>query len=252
MRIFLFALVFNLVFRPLTVVFPCQEWRDELEVDHYPRRLPTQAELAEMADGSEVSQELWRTADSLWEYARPWPGSESRARLRSGTDWGAWALTWTASRFEFAENLVGFNQEWAMFSPTVASERRLTRARLTYADGTEREVRLRVDPVDLAHYSHWFMEKIQDHELHVRDRDSRIPDCAGHCNLLAHRYPTSASGASVETIHLFEVVYRFCPPDEPDPAAYLRAQTGPPPGQIFPDYFVYDVATRQGRRIERP
>jgi hypothetical protein len=254
MRVFLFLLVFDMVFRGFSVMYDWREWLDELKMDALPRRLPTQAEIDELrppedsAGFNPAVEDVFRAFDGVWDFLRPWPGRETRAELRGPEAWGKWTLAWTLSRLEFAENVVGINQEWPMFSPNVGKKRDLTRARLTYADGSEREIRLTADPEDLTNYAHWFHEKILDYELHVADSPGRVPDCTGYCNLLAHRYPANAAGAKLVTISLFEVRYYYLPPDEEDPVAYLRAQSGPPADQIYPVYFIYDVATRKGTR----
>ena len=49
-----------------------------------------------------------------------------------------------------------------MFSPNVSRRKTMTRARLFYADGSERIVRIHGDPVDLNAYSHWNEEKVLD------------------------------------------------------------------------------------------
>jgi hypothetical protein len=257
LRIFLFIIVFNMVFRSLSVLAPWGEWLGELKMDRLPRRLPTLDEIDELAAEASaenphpVREDVLRSCDAVWEYWRPWPGRETRARLHEPEDWGKFAFCWLSSRFEFLENVVGINQEWPMFSPNVSKQKWLARSRLTFADGSQRIVRLAADPEDLTNFSHWFQEKILDYEMYVREGDGRFNDCLGYCNLLSHRYPRNEQGAELVRINLFLVNYKFPPPDV-DAAEFLRQQTGPPPHQIRGDFFEYDVASRKGRKVTTP
>jgi hypothetical protein len=259
MRVFLTLLLFDIVFRSLSVLAPLGDWRDDLGMDRMPRRLPTRAEFVELAKQTAedehpdpVTSRLFDSADSVWEYYRPWPDWRVRRKLATGEDWGKWALCWLSSRCQLVESVVGFDQEWPMFSPNVRKKNRVTRAELTYADGTTKEVRMLADPEDLTRYAHWNQEKILDHELHVKD--GCLEDCLGYCNLLTHRHATSPSGARLVRIGLKEVRYDLPPPDV-DPVAFLRAQSGPPADSGRIDrgpFFVYDPATRQGDWKDQP
>jgi hypothetical protein len=255
MRLFLCYLVTNIVFRSLGVLLPWPDWSEELAMERTPRGLPTRAEMSDLAknaapDGPDLAvEEVFRAFDSVWDFLRPWPGRETRAKLEDGLDWGKWSVAWLSSRFEFIECLVGFDQEWPMFSPSVAKERWLARARLSYADGSVEIIRQNADPEDLTCYSHWFQEKILDHELHVRANRRRAASCQGYCNLLAHRHSTSAAGSSLQRISLYDVCIKYPAPDE-DPAAVLRAQNNEkdlPADQIGPVFYIYDVAKWQGK-----
>ncbi len=259
MRVFLTLLLFDIVFRSFSVLVPWDDWRKEFEMDNMPERLPTRAELAELAaapDDDEhpdpLTRKLFASADSVWDYWRPWPDWRVRRRLHDGEAWAKWAMCWLSSRCLFVENLLGFDQEWPMFSPNVRRKNTVTRAELTYADGSREEVRMLADPVDLTNYSHWNQEKILDHELHVKEE--RFGDCMGYCNLLAHRHATNAAGARLVKISLRAVRYKLPSPDV-DPVESLRAQSGPPEhsGQIDRHpFFVYDPATRKGDSVDPP
>lgn len=251
MRLFLCVLLFAMVFRSFSVLWPTSEWADKLDMRIMPRRLPTRAELnALSAQASEespnpVREEVLLALDSVWEFFHPWPDPAARARIRTWPDFGRWTLVWLTSRLEFCENLVGFNEEWPMFSPSVARRKWVARARLQYADGSERIVRGLSDPEDLTRYGHWWEEKILDHELKVKEGKSRSSDNFGYCNLLLHRYPKSETGASLQTISLFVVRYDLAPPGV-DAYEWLRNQTGPPAKQVYADFYRFDVRTRQG------
>jgi hypothetical protein len=169
--------------------------------------------------------------------------------VRSPGDLGRWAFCWASSRLELWENLVGFRQQWQMFSPGASRRKWVTRARLIYSDGTTRVVRNHGDPEDLTRYSHWFEEKILDHELAVDDDEDRADEALGYCNLLAHRHARNKAGRPLKTIRLFQVRYDLTPPGA-DARAWLEAQTGPPPDQVFPDFYEYDVANRDGKFLK--
>jgi hypothetical protein len=252
MRIFLCVLLFDIVFRSLSVLYPWADWADELDMRTLPVRLATRAELDRLSEKATperphpVADDVMESFDSLWDYAKPWPEARVRAKMRSWTDGGKWGLCWLSSRWDFVESVIGFNQEWPMFSPNVGTEKWFARSRLVYADGSERIVRTLCDPEDLTRYSHWFQEKILDYELKVKEGKGCADDDFGYCNLLSHRYPHSEAGAPLARIHLFIVYYKFPPPGE-DARAWLVAQTGPPPKQIYRDFYVFDATTRNGK-----
>ena len=255
MRLFLGLLLFDIVFRSFSIMIPWAEWAQELEITTRPRRLPTRAEFAEMrekADEDEldpVVDDLSRVADSMWEYWRPWPEPSARRKIRTWGDGGRWTLVWITSRLEVAENILGINEEWPMFSPNVGKIRRVVRARLTYADGSVRTVRSRGDPEDLTHYSHWFKEKVLDHELKLREGRGNADDDWGYCNLLRHRHPTSDGGSPLAKIDLFLVRYDLPPPGV-DAREWLAEQSGPPADRVQPDFYTFDAKTNKGECLD--
>src|SRR5262245_42842252 len=146
MRVFLTVLLFDMVFRSFSVIWPTEEWARELGMETMPRRLPTRAELdtlpleADDYTPDPVQEELMLTLDSVWGFFKPWPEATTRARLRTWKDSGKWALAWTTTRLELVENVLGINEEWPMFSPSVSRRKWIARARRVYADGSERIV----------------------------------------------------------------------------------------------------------------
>lgn len=254
MRLFLGFLLFEIVFRSFSVCFNWPGWAEDLDMRTMPRRLPTRAEMAELARGARpgepdpVREDVMIALDSLWEFFKPWPGRDVRPKLRSWGDTGRWAFVWLSSRLEFLENVAGVNEEWPMFSPSVSKEQGLARARLVYADGTERVVRSRSDPEDLTSYGHWFEEKVLDYELKVQEGEGKGSDNFGWCNLLAHRHARNEAGSELKTIYLFLVRYDLTPPGA-DAREWMRRQTGPPPEQRYKDFYEYDVRARHGKRL---
>jgi hypothetical protein len=252
MRLFLCVILFDIIFRSLSVLFPWAEWADQLDMRTLPVRLSTRDEMHKLAataspdDPYPVLDDTFVALDSLWEFWKPWPEPAVRKKIRSWPDGGKWALTWLSSRLDLVENVIGFNEEWPMFSPSVGRKRWLTRARLVYADGTERIVRNHGDPADLTHYSHWFEEKVLDHELKVRE--GRPDEAFGYCNLLRGRYPENDKGSALVKIYLYVVRYNLPHPSE-DAREVLAEQTGPPAPQVYPDFYVFDAATRHGKSL---
>jgi hypothetical protein len=252
MRLFLAVLLFDMIFRSFSVMWPWGDWAKDLDMQTMPRRLPTRAELAELPLESSVDnpaplqEEVMLTLDSVWVYFKPWPEPQTRARLHTWNDSGRWALAWMTTRLEFIENVIGINEEWPMFSPSVGRRKWLARARLVYADGSEEIVRGKCDPEDLTNYSHWWEEKVLDHELKVREGgESKARDSFGYCNLLSHRYSRNASGSELRRIYLYLVRYDLPPPGV-DARQWLKEQTGPPSEQQYQPFYSFDVSTRKG------
>jgi hypothetical protein len=251
MRLFLFFILFNMIFRSMSVLYPWRDWARDLDMRRFPVRLSTRAEIAKLSERATperprpVFDDLMLSVDSLWDYAKPWPEAAVRAKMRGWGDLGKWSACWLCTRMEFFENLVGFDNEWPMFSPSVGKVRHVSRARLLYADGSERIVRTRGDPEDLTRFSHWFKEKILDHELKVREGEARADESLGFCNMLSHRYAENESGSPLVTIRLFVVRFDLAPPGADYREWYARLSEEPT--RTYPDFYVYDVKTRHGK-----
>lgn len=254
-RLLLGVLLFDIVFRSLSVLLPCADWMRELDMRFLPQRLPTRAELAELSaratpeEPNPGGEEVMEAFDSVWRFARPWPGEDSRRRIRTAGDGGKFVFCWLCSRLEFAETLCGLDQQWPMFAPSVARAVWAPRARLVFADGSEQVVRAAADPADPTRFFRWNRKKVLGYELRVRDDEGYDDECLGWCNLLAHRHPRNDAGAALARVVVFGVRYDLPPPGA-DARALLAAQAGPPPEQVYPDFYEYDVATRHGKRLE--
>jgi hypothetical protein len=251
------------------------DWADQYDVDLYPVRLSTAAELAEKSrkatddNPHPVAEDFLDTADALWDYWRPWPGKKTRAKIKSWDDGAKVAACGVYGRLAFLEHLCGVNENWPMFSPSVAAVNYHTRARLVYEvdrddEESDRIVRQNVEPEDYGRYSHWFMERVTNYETRVDDDDAK--PCYGWCNYLVHRYPQNARGAPLVKIVLFQVKVYYPPPGtDPGPhyAEQNRLTVSPPraPGsfrsdpersaaQVLPDFYEFDVAERKGRLLK--
>ncbi len=270
MRLFLGFLLFDMTFRSFSVLYPWTEWAAELEMRQLPLRFATLDERQRLArkatpeKPNPVREDDREALASLGEFLLPWPSAQTAQHLDSPRAWGKYTLTFLASRLELFENLVGFNNEWPMFSPNVSRRKYLTRARLFYADGSERIVRTHADPIDLNAYAHWNEEKVLDHELKVRDSVSNELECFAWCNLLSHRYRRNAHDSPLVKICLFEVKYDLAPPGVDYRAWYMEQMRltpdhlpSEPPGpdedtewHTYADYYEFNVASHTGRRLK--
>ena len=250
MRLFLAAFLFDMVVQSLIASWDFGERFDD-DIETNPKALPTLEERRQIAAGEHPDEfeslgaRLRWSVDSLPGYFDPRPSEKLAKKLQTNRDVFDYSLLWYRTRANFLGHLVGIDQDWPMFSPNVAVGHRLARFRLIYADGTAAIVRPICDPVDLCRFSHWFEEKHLQATVHIpKDPDRRI----GYCNMLAHRFPKSDSGAALVTIDVFRVRYEYPEPGD-DPVEALRGQTGPPTDQIGKPFWRYDVKTGHGEYL---
>jgi hypothetical protein len=250
-RIFVVLFAVDLLVRSFISLTNCDEWADGLNMQYRPKALPGREEFDQIAAGvhpegyASVAERWGACGRSVAEFFIPWPNPKTCSKLDSALSCGSFALVWIDSRLTFLGQLVGVDQSWPMFSPNVAHGDTLCRFRLVYEDGSAREVRSLADPEDLTRYAHWFEEKHLQAQIRAGS-DAEIR--TGYCNYLAHRYPSSDSGASLKCIEVFRVHYSYPPPDV-DARQFLREQTGPPSKQIEAPFCSYDVRTRREKHI---
>jgi hypothetical protein len=134
-----------------------------------------------------------------------------------------------------------------MFSPGASTYVHVTRARLRYADGSERLVRCRRDPEDLTRFSHWGEKKVLAHESKVKQRKGRIDEAWGYCNLLSHRYAHNDNGSPLVRIHLYQVRIDYPEPGVDAHAWYTEQSRNP--SRVYPDFYVFDVQARHGKYL---
>src|SRR4051794_5677794 len=95
MRLFLGVMLFFIVYRPLCILFPWHTWADQLEMQTWPRRLPTPSERAKLAaQASEerpfpVTDRVLETLDSLRDFFTPWPSPDTRKEIRAARDYAS-------------------------------------------------------------------------------------------------------------------------------------------------------------------
>jgi len=260
MRIFLSALIFDMVFHSLAALSDYRDWMEssgdfqtkKWKMERFPERLPTVQEMAELGETtgpknpSPVTDRIFQSIDSAWDYFKPWPSREVRHNLDNWEDTGMYVLSWLTSRLDFFESLANTPQRWTMFSPNASRGATVARMRLVFEDGSQQIVRLAADPEDLTDYSHWFQEKVLDYELRVagKDWDSRF----GYCNYLRHRFEINAKGSPLAKIYIYEIHYNYPNPDD-DARQVLAAQNGPPGWDRDGPKHEYDVAGRKLRKL---
>jgi len=261
-----------MTFRSFSILYQSAlpEWADELEMRTLPVRFATAAERQQLAEQATpehpnpVRTSTLKTLTSLRDFLAPWPAPQTRKHLDTPAAWGKYTLVWMVSRLGLFERLIGFDNRWYMFSPTVGKDNTFPRARLFYADGSEQIVRIHGDPIDLNAYSHWNEDKIVNYERVITSESEREDECFAWCNLLSHRRGRNASGARLVKIRLFEVTYKLAPPGV-DPHAWYERQMlltpdRIPPGTTGPDanakwqtgldFYEFDAAEHKGWQLK--
>lgn len=248
MRFFLGFLLFDIIGHSFLSLAPYRDWLEERKLKNFPKALPTQAQIKHLLEGNEeesLGDRLLETADSVWDFYKPWPERTVRDSLTTSNDVIMYSVSWIVSRLDGLESALNIPQRWVMFSPNASRSATVARFRLKYADGSTKVIRLTADPEDLTNYGHWFEEKILDAELKVpSDWDSRV----GYCNFLAHQHARSESGAGLAAIYVYKIRYEYPVPGE-NIAEKLQKQNGPPEWDKNGPFFVYDPSDKSGRRL---
>jgi len=254
MRIFLSIMVFDMIARSLLDVSPVDDWGQEfgLPENEMPLRLPTARDLRAIdrrvdSNYGSRAERYQATLESVGDFFYQAPPQAVREKLQSRLDYARYGLWRLYTRLRFVGKLVGVDQSWKMFSPNVGTRDRLARFRLRYDDGSQRIVRLGIDPPDATRHFYWMFEKhIQTEAAIHRDVDART----GYCNMLAHRHAVSERGARLSEIDVFAVEYVYPTPYEHARSA-LAPQSGPPENQFQPldeDATSYQIWTYDARR----
>jgi hypothetical protein len=244
--------LFDMVVRSFISLTPYDtDWYAELAMDLRPLALPPTGNREQIAQRDETltlqpfPARLESCAVSLGRFFIPWPGEKTRQRIGGPADCGKFALTWLGSRLRFVGSLVGVDQDFPMFSPNVGASDTVGRLRLYYADGAETVLHTLADPQDITCFFHGIEEKKLQAAIKIEhDGESRL----GYCNWIAHRFATNGRGAALVRIDVFRVRYDYPSPGD-DARAWYERQLGPPPAQIEPPFWTYDVATRRGRYL---
>jgi hypothetical protein len=257
-RLLIFILLFDIIFRSLAVMVPWDDWISELDMERRPSPLPTRKEIRELADKADgqspspLGKEVGKILASTRDYFNPLPSDKTRAHLDSWNDQGKYTVAWLASRLEFMEHVVGVDERWPMFSPNVSHKRYVTRVKLIFADGSEQLVRQLSEPEDITCFFRWNQEKILDYETKAVEKpgQNNEDECWGYCNLLRHRFPHNDRGSPLKEIRLYEVFYVAPPPGADAAASYheqielTRNQTCP---QARRDFYAFDPNGDEGR-----
>ncbi len=245
MRIFLGLFVFCMVFRSLAALSDYPDWLDKLKMRRFPKPLPTWTEI-ENEEAAKTRQRASEACTSFCEYWKPWPDEKTSERIESWSDGGKFIVAWLGSRMELLENTLGLRQEWTMFSPSIATSRTMSRARLEYEDGSLQVVRLASDPAEPTNFTHSFSTyRKMSYETTILD-DSGMRQ--GYCNYLRHRFAENESGSPLRAIYIYEIKYR-CPAPGEDAWSVWNTQAGPPEWQKKGPSYAFDERTGELRKL---
>lgn len=214
-RWFIIASVFAIVVRStLNIGMHHTPWLKELGMYTVPFPLPAKSERSDLAHGVSASHHSLtaRLADSgasVLRFFLPWPNDETAARLTSYREWLAYAAVWTHTRLEFLGRIIGVDERWTMYSPSVGTSRKVVRARLHYEDGIIREVRSLAEPDDLATFVRPPAQRRLQHDVNLTNIAALREAWALK---LAKTYPRSAAGSRLLHVDLHWVRHPFAPP----------------------------------------
>jgi len=217
-------------------------WRDDLDMYSVPLPLPGANEREAIAQRRDtryesLSSRLLATGASVLRFANPLPPAKTRRRLTNAEAWLKYAIVWLHTRLEFGGRLIGVDQRWTMFSPTLGTTRTVIRSVLTYADGVQVSVRSRAEPDDLAAFIRPFAQRRLQHDLNLAQLDDvRL----NWCRALARERSTNPTGARLQTIALYEVRYRLAAPDVDAKQHWANEQARPLPAAPS---WLFDVST---------
>jgi hypothetical protein len=200
-------------------------WVDELAMFTMPYPLPAAAERAQLAGQGEgtararsegssarypsLSQRLSAAGASVIRFANPLPTTKTAQRLETSRAWLKYAAVWIHTRLEFVGRLIGVDERWTMFSPTVGTTRTVVRAVLSYADGTDVTVRSLVEPDDFTNFVRPFAQRRLQHDINL----TQLEDVRSNwCRYLARTRPNSAFGSPLDSIGLYELRHALAPP----------------------------------------
>ncbi len=250
LRLFLFAFVVDMGARSLVTLTPYDgAWRTDLGMERFPLPFPTARERLKIENGKDpiyetVAERYSKTAASVVDYVKPWPDADVRERMHGAADVGKFATVWVGTRLNFVGALTGVDQNWPMFAPNVRTTRLIPRAKLIFADGSNKQLWLLGEPWDLTSFSRWFVKRpLQiDIRLH-QDFDARL----GVSRHLARVHPVSDTGSPLRYIEFHKVFYRLPKPGQ-DAYDVLRRQSRKPLGDD--PFWRYDVQSERGRTLQ--
>lgn len=225
LRLFIAVSLTTMVLRSgLNTVMHHLDWSSELEMFTLPYPLPDARERADIrAGGSRYATLTERTASSAASVLRffaPSPSAKTAPHLTSATAWLKYGVVWVHTRLEFLGRLIGVDERWTMFSPSVGTRRVAVRAHLHFADGSMTEVRTRVEPDDFTDFVRPFAQRRLQLAINIAELDDVR---TSWCQALIRAHPTNESGATLVVIDLHKVRHDLPPPDV-DPVAHWSAE----------------------------
>lgn len=225
LRVFIAVSLTTMVVRSsLNTVMHHLDWATELEMFTLPYPLPDARERDDIRAGKSryatLTERTASSATSALRFFNPLPSAKTAPHLTSATAWLEYGVAWLHSRLEFVGRLIGVDERWTMFSPSVGTRRVAVRARLHFADGAVTEVRTRVEPDDFTNFLRPFAQRRLQHAINLTQLDDVR---TGWCRALSRTHSTNESGAALLVIDLHKVRHDLAPPHS-DPVAHWNAE----------------------------
>lgn len=250
-RLIIVASVFFIVTRSaFNIQMHKLRWAEELSVFTLPFALPTEREREEIRAGKskryqDLSSRFGATMTSVLRFANPVPNERTLSKLEEPVDWLKYGLVWLHTRAEFLGRLIGVDERWTMYSPTVGKTRTVARAVMWYSDGTTMEARAKTEPRDLANFVRPFSQRRLQYDINLPSMTSvRL----GWSRYLARHWPTNDNGAKLEKIDFYKVTYKLPEPGQ-DYAKHWRSGNA---RKVKGDpFWRYIVATDKGVNLEK-
>ncbi len=250
-RLIIIASVFFIVVRSaFNVQMHKLHWADDLSMFTLPFAPPTAQERNEIVTGKVTRYEdVWSrygaSFSSVLRFANPVPAEKTLAKISTGVDWIKYGLVWVHSRIEFLGRLIGVDERWTMYSPTVGKTRSVARAVLWYSDGTTMEARAKTEPRDLASFVRPFSQRRLQYDINLPTMTGvRL----GWSRYLARNWPENDTGATLEKIDFYKVAYKLPEPGQDYTKHWRSGNARKVKGEPF---WRYIVASDKGVNLEK-
>ncbi len=246
LRVFISVSVASIVLRSaFNVGMHHMPWLEELEMHTVPSALPSRTERAEIAAHRSakypsLGQRLLATSASVWRFAQPWPSTRTSSHLHDQASWLKYVAVWSHTRLEFLGRLIGVEERWTMYSPSVGTSRRVVRAVLHFEDHSRIEVRSLAEPEDLTTFVRPFAQRRLQHDINIANLDDvRL----GWARSLASIHRQNQHGSPLAAIALHTVKHTLAPPNVDSLAFWSKENLQPIAG---PPFWRYDPETGEG------
>lgn len=249
LRLFIATSVIGIVARSaFNIGMHHMPWRVQLEMHTVPLPLPSRAERAQITAGDSPRYrslaERWvASASSVLRFFQPWPTARTAAHLEHTGDWLRYVAVWSHTRLEFLGRIVGVDERWTMYSPSVGTSRKVVRAVLHFHDGATVELRCLAEPQDLSRFLRPFAQRRLQHDVNLGNlAEVRL----GWSRWLARTHAVNVGGSPLTRIELHFVKHALAPPSEDARAFWSRENARP---IVEPPFFRFDVATDTGSSL---
>lgn len=220
-------------------------WLEELEMYTVPLALPSRAERREIAEGHSskyvsLGARLLATGASLVRFVQPLPAPRTASHLDNLTSWLHYVAVWGHTRLEFLGRLIGVEERWTMYSPSVGTSRGVVRGILHFRDGSRLEIRSLAEPADLTTFIRPFAQRRLQHDINISNLDEvRL----GWARSLAKNNPHNEHGSPLTQIDLHMVQHDLAPPHVDRQEFWARENLRPVAELPF---WRYDPVTDEG------